>query len=308
MSESESYSISEIVLLTGLSADLLRNWERRYRAITPSRTEGNDRLYSAADLDRLRLLRRAIDSSHAIKRIARYTTEQLRQLLLLDVGSDPYKPLIDNFLNDLSKLRVGAMRRDQRELLEMYSRDDVVFKLVIPGLQRYLVLEAEGKMNPIHYQVLNNMTSGLLGMFAMFYPPRDKSRVALVGSLGPPNTKLWAKCAALVLLNAGYQATYIGSQLREVDLRQACDDTCADAIVFYVEPPVHADDLVTFDSLHDKPACDAVYLVAASGHAEEVGQFARRIGAAVFEDLENFNVYIKGVKKKTTTRSTGQVR
>ena len=43
---------------TGLSQDVLRIWERRYRAVAPTRTAGGERLYSDADVERLRLIQR----------------------------------------------------------------------------------------------------------------------------------------------------------------------------------------------------------------------------------------------------------
>ncbi len=41
---------------TGVSADVLRAWERRYGLLSPRRTEGNFRLYGDADLARVRLM------------------------------------------------------------------------------------------------------------------------------------------------------------------------------------------------------------------------------------------------------------
>ena len=46
---------------TGLSPDVLRAWEKRYRAVEPPRRDGgSQRLYSDADVERLRLLRRVM--------------------------------------------------------------------------------------------------------------------------------------------------------------------------------------------------------------------------------------------------------
>ena len=42
---------------TGLSSHVLRAWERRYGVVAPHRTEGGQRLYSDADIERLSLLR-----------------------------------------------------------------------------------------------------------------------------------------------------------------------------------------------------------------------------------------------------------
>ena len=46
---------------TGLSADLLRAWEKRYEVVKPARSTSGRRLYSDTDLYRLQLLYRAAD-------------------------------------------------------------------------------------------------------------------------------------------------------------------------------------------------------------------------------------------------------
>ena len=54
-------TIGVVAERTGLSQELLRAWERRYDAVVPVRSEGGQRLYTDADVDRLRLLRLAVE-------------------------------------------------------------------------------------------------------------------------------------------------------------------------------------------------------------------------------------------------------
>ena len=42
------YTVKRAAALTGISADTLRMWERRYGVVAPVRTEGGYRLYDAA--------------------------------------------------------------------------------------------------------------------------------------------------------------------------------------------------------------------------------------------------------------------
>lgn len=51
------YNIKAVVEATGLPAATLRAWERRYDALTPSRTDSGYRLYSAQDIAVLRWLK-----------------------------------------------------------------------------------------------------------------------------------------------------------------------------------------------------------------------------------------------------------
>lgn len=70
-----------VARLTGLNPHVIRIWEKRYGAVTPSRTESNRRLYSDEEVERLRLLARATEGGHKISIIARLGLEDLRRLV-----------------------------------------------------------------------------------------------------------------------------------------------------------------------------------------------------------------------------------
>ena len=61
-SETSSASISAVERDTGLSKDTLRVWERRYGFPSPSRDNNGERVYPADQLEKLRVIRRLMDS------------------------------------------------------------------------------------------------------------------------------------------------------------------------------------------------------------------------------------------------------
>jgi DNA-binding transcriptional MerR regulator len=69
---------------TDLSADVLRAWERRYKAVQPQRSASGRRLYSDADISRLSLLRRATLSGRSIAQVAKLPDDRLRDLVAAD--------------------------------------------------------------------------------------------------------------------------------------------------------------------------------------------------------------------------------
>src|SRR5579862_6510920 len=73
---------------TGLSADLLRAWERRYDVVTPTRSDGGRRLYSDPDIERLRLLYRATLAGRGIGQVAELSTTALAALVRQDAIAD----------------------------------------------------------------------------------------------------------------------------------------------------------------------------------------------------------------------------
>lgn len=106
---------------TGLSKDTLRAWERRYGFPAPLRDRHGERIYSRAEVDRLRLLKRLVDRGDRPGRVISLSTAEL-QALLDDNGAAARvrQPVLDGFIelirgHDLSALR-GRLRESRRRL------------------------------------------------------------------------------------------------------------------------------------------------------------------------------------------------
>lgn len=67
--------------LTGVSPERMRAWESRHGAVVPLRTAGGSRRYTHSDLERLTLLRRAVEAGHRIREIARLDAAELEARL-----------------------------------------------------------------------------------------------------------------------------------------------------------------------------------------------------------------------------------
>ena len=80
MSETK-HPIQIVARRTGLSVDVIRAWERRYNAVTPTRTETGRRLYSNNDVKKLTLLSRAISAGRRIGDVASLSINDLTQVI-----------------------------------------------------------------------------------------------------------------------------------------------------------------------------------------------------------------------------------
>ncbi|SKA97795.1 Methanogenic corrinoid protein MtbC1 [Prosthecobacter debontii] len=74
-------TIQAASIRSGLSPHVIRIWERRYEALTPTRTGTNRRMYSEDDISRLVLLRELTEKGHRIGSIAHLSSEELDSLL-----------------------------------------------------------------------------------------------------------------------------------------------------------------------------------------------------------------------------------
>lgn len=73
-----TYRIGAVSRLTGVPADTLRVWERRYAVVAPVRSDSGARLYGQTDVSRLTLIKRLVDRGDAISSVASLSLDQLR--------------------------------------------------------------------------------------------------------------------------------------------------------------------------------------------------------------------------------------
>ncbi len=78
---SDAYGIGAVARLTGLSDHTIRVWERRYEAVVADRSSSGRRVYTTADVEKLRLLKLLTDKGVAISRIANESADDLKQRL-----------------------------------------------------------------------------------------------------------------------------------------------------------------------------------------------------------------------------------
>ncbi len=83
LSKKPLFNLSKVLQETGIKADTLRAWERRYQLPVPSRTEGGHRLFSAYDIETIKWLLARQDEGLRISQAVDYWRE------LLAAGADP---------------------------------------------------------------------------------------------------------------------------------------------------------------------------------------------------------------------------
>jgi DNA-binding transcriptional MerR regulator len=86
-----TYRIGAVARLTGVAADTLRVWERRYGAVSPQRSARGGRLYSPDDVARLRLMKHLVEAGDAISTVATLGLDALRARVA-DARSLPLPP------------------------------------------------------------------------------------------------------------------------------------------------------------------------------------------------------------------------
>jgi len=76
-----TFRTGAVARMAGMPVATLRIWEQRYQAASPTTAESGHRLYLAADVERVVLLRRLTEQGHAIRLLAALETTQLHEMM-----------------------------------------------------------------------------------------------------------------------------------------------------------------------------------------------------------------------------------
>ncbi|MCX8003499.1 MAG: MerR family transcriptional regulator [Burkholderiaceae bacterium] len=129
------WSIAAVERDTGLSKDTLRVWERRYGFPRPRRDALGERVYSQADVGKLRLVKRLLDQGHRPGRIVTLSVEELRQLAL-DAGREGTAALPEPGFEDVLRLlrahRIETLRAELTQTMARLGLARFVAEVVAP--------------------------------------------------------------------------------------------------------------------------------------------------------------------------------
>lgn len=139
----ELFPIREVARLTGINPVTLRAWERRYGLIQPTRTESGHRLYSMADIERVRNIVEWIDRGVAVSKIGRILaqTEPLKALAHIisdDLVQADYQQWQHQVQRAISSFDDQELDRVYAQIFSSYSLA-VVFQDILMPLWRALL-------------------------------------------------------------------------------------------------------------------------------------------------------------------------
>jgi DNA-binding transcriptional MerR regulator len=219
------YLIGAVTKLTGLSIDVVRVWERRYGAVRPARSAGGTRLYSDADVLRLRRLRQAVEHGYGIGQAARLSETELDEL----VGDprrpleapDPYGAVRSRFIAALHTMDVVAADQELARGATLFPVRDFVKKVVVAIHDEIGERRARSELGLAHerlgFGLLRNTVSSLLRL----YPASENAETLVLATASAERDEIGLLVAALLAAMHGWRVVYLGGDLPANEIAQA---------------------------------------------------------------------------------------
>ena len=249
ISEIPRHPVRAVVNRTGLSAHVLRAWERRYGVVTPTRTEAGQRLYSDADVARLSLLKSLALGGAQIGQLARLSIEELRRMA--EAGSPSASAVAPEEPHDPEEWRRDALRAIEvmdftglRRGLERAAVSLGVPRLLEEVVGPVLVEIGErwhaGRMTIAQEHLAYGVVRQVLGWVRELAETRDAAPGLVVGTLPGHVHDGGALMAAAAAASEGWRVSYLGADLPVEEIAETARRTGARAVALSIVHP--ADD------------------------------------------------------------------
>ena len=218
-----TYPMQVVVRETGLSAHVLRVWEKRYGAVQPARAENQRRVYGAAEVARLKLLRQVTQRGHPIGSVAGKTDEQLREMVaspapLAEWSSVNAQEAVQASLAAVRDYDSPRLARILAESARSYGYTGLLRHLVAPLAQQLGEQWQAGMLTAAHEHFATNLIRDFLLQPAREYTPSRKTATLVAATPQGQLHELGAVMAAALAATQGWETIYLGPSLPAAEI------------------------------------------------------------------------------------------
>jgi MerR family transcriptional regulator, light-induced transcriptional regulator len=228
---SESTGLLRIGALSrrsGVSPELLRAWERRYGLLKPTRSAGGLRLYSAADLERVRAMQQHLAEGLAAAEAAALAAEaEPRADQAVAFSPAAAQRDLDGSLSGFDEARAHAVLD---ELLATATLDSILSDVLIPFLRELGERWERGEITVAQEHFASSMLRGRLLGLARGWDRGIGPRVLLSCAPGERHD-LGLIAFGLALRARGFRILYLGADTPIESVAQTARAARPDVIV-----------------------------------------------------------------------------
>ena len=284
---------------TGLSAHVIRAWERRYGSVKPDRTATGRRLYSESDIRHLQLLHLATRSGHRISQLSALKEESLQEIVDRNAADARWTGDREEALStagDFFKACNAAVRHLDDSALEaalnraavVLTRPMLVEGVIIPLMKDIGARWAEGSLKIINEHMASSILRSFLWDMLYAHPPQPKAPKIVVATPAEHWHEFGALIAGIAAIEEGWAVCYFGPNLPAEEIAAAAEINGAAAVALSIVYMIgEAQMLREIKRLRHYLSEDIPLIIGGSGIAPYQANL-KQIGALFIEDLPDF--------------------
>jgi MerR family transcriptional regulator, light-induced transcriptional regulator len=213
---SEGLRIGEFARRVGVSAAVLRAWERRYGLLRPVRSAGGFRLYSAEDAERVARMRRGLDQGLSAAEAARAAVVEAR----------PSAGLLDDaaarLLAAIHEYDEATVHTVLDESFAAFGLEAVVRQLILPTLAQVGREWEQGMLGIGQEHFASNLIRARLLSLARLWG-RGSGPIALLACAPGEHHDISLLVFGLILRSHGWRILFLGADTPIATISEAAE-------------------------------------------------------------------------------------
>ena len=248
MKDQINYSIKIAAQRSGLTAHVIRIWEKRYEAVTPQRTASGRRLYSPSQVERLRFLSRLTQTGHSIGHIAHLSDEQL-QGMAAEAPVEKAKPIspperpvyertaqaiVERCMGAVTSLDPQALDIELRRAALQFDHAGLITHIIEPFMSMIGQQWREGNLRIASEHLASVVVRSFIDSIrTTLQVPDDAPNLLVTTPLGQMH-ELGALFVSALAATEGWQTTYLGCNISAADIAVAAQRQGARAVALSI--------------------------------------------------------------------------
>lgn len=297
------HTIRVVARRTGLTPTTLRAWERRYGAVQPSRSDTERRLYTDADIERLRLIRVLAASGHGLAHIAPLSLQDLQAIAATErpapavppprtSSAGPASAILERCERAVLAMDGPELHRVLVRLLLELGPESFLHDAIVPLCHRIGDLWAQNVLTVAHEHVASVAIRQSLDFLLdrLRYPENTPPHLVVTTPAGERH-EFGAMMAAAMALSAGWRATYLGPDLPARDVASAVAESGVDVLALSIVSRV-ASPNVESELRQLRNSLGGLPIVVGGSGAPSYAATLARIDAHLVMDLRDFRAVL----------------
>jgi len=292
-----TYSISFFSNACGVRPHTIRTWEKRYKAFSPERTDGGQRIYSEDDLNKGRLIVSLLEQGHTISRLADKSMQDLRNLVIEEKieSFQSNKMLtsvgIKKLLTHLSNFDLGLISSEMLRLRLSIGAKEFIFKVLIPIIHEVEKMYLDHKYSITQEHILSTIIRYQLSQINL--PDSDNSTDNIIIATPEGNLHELPILIADILCQLNRISTYyLGASHPAVCLSEAVNELKSKTIVLGVVSSDKWDyekNIISFLKLMDKNLTHKLKVILGGGWMLNFPEFNNIEDILLVNGFEDFD-------------------
>lgn len=310
-----TYTIQLASKISGVGIHTIRAWEKRYQAVVPERNPSGRREYSEIDVERLVLLSELCVLGHSIGQIARYPTDDLKQLLAkigklsssnklpeaeaLDRNLINIQGSLDSLLLALKHYKLDIISHEIQKLKIVLTPRELALDILRPLLKEVGVAVANKTLSLPQEQALSSLLKFHIG-HSLFKARDAKNKKPHTIILFTPEGEYYEFgifMAGLLCAHYGLKFFYLGANLPLSSVLDATASIEATTLVMGISPQFQSGDkfIEKYSEKLIKGIENQAELLIFGLDSPSLAVATKNKKCHQFEDLKSLDSYLKAL-------------